>query len=395
MRGIRAIARLVLAVVQFCNSGLNSLGIEQVKLLNILKINFMRKGLLDNFFDSCLLVMLMLFLGSCENQSKTEKIQTHRNKVIVVEDNLKDIETPVILGSPMLYVISDYLIVLDIKPSTDRGIHLFEKKTFKYVTSTGLLGHGPGEIIRYGRLGIDSENRVFWVPDHGKQMLWKFPLDSVFKNPNFKPTQGLSLLNDLFIERFQFVDDSVALGKAVNVLSSSSYQMVMAKLNTKTNKTGRYGYEHPEVTGKKSNSYFALSNSENLYVNCYTYCDLMTICSMNGSLQYNVYGPDRLENKENRKTYFTGVAVLNEFIVASYIGEDGIVTNEFKRQEGNLPSKFLIFDKSGSYLYTLETKHKFSSFCVDGDNNRIIAHYMDKANPLAYFSFDSSSASGQ
>ncbi len=338
------------------------------------------------------LALLILLTGSCKNQDKTEKFQNSRKKIIDVQNSLIDIDTEIILTNLLLYIIDDYLIVLDMKPNSDRGIHLFNKNTFKYITSTGVLGHGPGEIIRYGRIGVDNDSKVFWVPDHGKQMLMKFPLDSVLQNPNFKPTEGVSLLKELFIERFEFINDSIALGKAVNTLSSSSYQMAMAKLNVVANKTSRYGYENAEAVGKKSNSVFALSKALNLYVNAYWYCDLLTICDLQGNLLHNIYGSDRLENKENKKTYFTGVDILDDFIVASYIGDNGIIVNEFQRQEGNLPTKFLIFSKEGDYISTFETKHKFSSFCVDEVNNRVIVHFRDRAIPLAYFAFDTNLA---
>ncbi|UXE68339.1 MAG: hypothetical protein KA713_07110 [Chryseotalea sp. WA131a] len=352
----------------------------------------MKKRFVSNMLIVPSMLLFPLLCISCKDQEKTEKFQSHRTNILDVEKELTNINTDIILGSPLLYIISDYLIVLDMKPSTNKGIHLFNKNSFKYVASTGIMGDGPGEIIRYGRIGVDNDKQIFWVPDHGKQMLMKFPLDSVLQNPNFKPTTGLSLLNDLFIERFEFLDDSIVLGKAVNVLSSSSYQMVMAKLNTISNRIDKYGYEQPESGGKKSNSYFALSKPHNFYVNCYLYCDLVTICDLKGNLRYNIYGPDRMDNKENMNTYFTGVDLFKNIIFAAYIGDAGIVFNEFKRQEGSLPTKFLIFNQAGDYLNTFETKHKFSSFCIDEANSRVIAHYMDRTNPLAYFTFDSSLA---
>lgn len=341
--------------------------------------------------NSSFIAIFILFLWcGCENNNRESKEITHfsRKNVIDIKDKITDIDTDILLGNSLLYIIDDILIVMEIKPSSDKGIHLFNKNDFKYITSTGKLGHGPGEIIRYGRIGIDAANRNFWVPDHGKQMLMKFPLDSVLSDPEFKPTDGLSLSNELFIERFEFLSDSTVLGKAVQVLSSNSYQMVMAKLNTKNNTIEKYGYEHPDATGKKSNSYFALSKEGNFYVNAHVYCDLLTICDLHGDLKYNVLGPDGLENKEFRKTYFTGIDLMNGFIVTSYIGADGTIINEHQRQEGNLPSTFLILSKDGNYIATLNTGHKFSSFCIDKDNKRVISYYMDRPNPLGYFEIE-------
>lgn len=322
------------------------------------------------------------------DDEKAEKIQNERNNILNVKDEIIDIKSDILFGNSMLYIVDDILIVEEIKPSGNKGIHLFNKNTFEYITSTGIMGHGPGEIIRYGRIGVDNKNRVLWVPDHGKKVMLKFPLDSVLSDEMYKPTKALALKDNIFIERFGLLNDSIALGKAVQVLSSNSYSMTMAKFNFNTNTTEKYGYEHPEATDKNSNSQFKLSVENNFYVNCYASFDLMTICDLDGNLKYNIYGPDGLENKDNKRTYFTGVDALNKNIIASYVGDVRLITNEFQRLQGNLPSKFLIFDDEGNYKKTIETGHKFSFFCVDERNKRVIAYFSDRDNPLGFFNLN-------
>lgn len=329
--------------------------------------------------------MLLMVGCNSNNKGKTEKFQKHRDKIINVKDKIVDIKTNVLFGSCNLNIIDDILIVSETKPSGDKGIRLFNKNTFKYITSTGIIGKGPGEVTRQGGIKVDIKNRVFWVSDHGKMVMWKFPLDSVLNNEMYKPTIYLGLRKELFIERFDFLNDSIALGKAVRVLSNSSFEMAMAKLNLNTNKTGVYGYEHPEAVGKKTNSTFKLSLENNIYVNCYAFCDLMTICDLEGNLKYNIYGPDKLNNRGNKNAYFYGIDFINKHIIASYIGDVDIFFNEFKRPEGNFPSKFLVFDMEGNYEETIETGSKFTFFCIDEDNNRIIAYFADRENPLGYF----------
>jgi len=332
----------------------------------------------------------MLFLISCNscNENKNEKFQKHRDKIINVEDKIIDIKTEILFGISILYIIDDILIVNEARPSNNKGIHLFDKNTFKYLTSTGIIGKGPGEVARPGRIGIDHKNQVLWVQDHGKRVMWKFPLDSVLNKKNYKPTKKLDLHNDLFIERFCFLNDTIVLGKAVGVLSNNSFDMAMAKLNLNSNVTEKYGYEHPEAVGRKSNSQFKLSVENNLYVNCYYYCDLMTICDLDGNLKYNVYGPGWLKNKDNRKSYFAAVCLTNNNIIAAYIGDVGIIFDEFKRPRGNLPSKFLVFDMDGNYKETIETGYKFLYFCVDEENKRVIAYFDGRENPLGYFNLN-------
>lgn len=126
-----------------------------------------------------------------------------------------------------------------------------------------------------------------------------------------------------------------------------------------------------------------------IYVNCYYYCDLLTICDLAGNLKYNIYGPGWLKNKDNQKNYYFNAFITSKNIYASYLGEKGIYYDEFNRQRGKTPTKLLVFDLNGTYEETLDTGHKIYSFCVDERNNRVIICFSDRANPLGYFDLNS------
>jgi len=333
--------------------------------------------------------LLMILIIGCRNSKdeNPEKYQKSRDDITNIEDKIVDIKTDFIFGTPALYIIDDILIVLEIKPKY-KGIHLFNKNTFEYLTSTGLIGRGPGEIASLGRLGIDQKNGVIWVQDHGKRVMWKFPLDSILNNEMYLPTQNIALHNELFLDRFCFVNDSIAIGKAVRVLSHNSFDMVMAKLNITRNVTEEYGYSHPKAVGKNSNSKFSLSLENSIYVNCYGFSDLMTICDLEGNLKYNVYGPGWIENAEDNKSYFYGVSFINNHIIASYLGDIGFTTDEYKRPKGIQPTKFLIFDLDGNYVKTIETGREIQFFCVDEEYNRVIVYFADGENPFGYFTLN-------
>ncbi len=332
---------------------------------------------------------LLVFTVGCKNDDDggTEKFQNHRDKIINVEEKIIDIHSDILFGISDLYVIDSILILNEIKPGQSKGIHLFNKNTFEYITSTGVLGRGPGEITRPGRLGVDAKNRVLWAPDHGKKVLFKFPLDSVLNNEIFKPTTKMELHDKLFIERYGFVNDSIAIGKAVRLISHSPFEMTMARLNLNNNKTEEFGYEHPKAIGKKSRSFFKLSTKGDFYVSCYVHCDLMTICDVEGNLKYNIYGPGWLNNEKNRIDYYSGVDLLNNHIIASYLGAIGVIRDESNRPQVVYPTKFLVFDKDGNYKATIETEHKILFFCADEKNNRVICYFDDRKNPLGYFDF--------
>jgi len=334
-----------------------------------------------------ILVLLIQFSAICFscNENIIEKNQKKRDKTININDKINDIKIDSIFGFPMLYILDDFLIISDLQPHSAKAIHLFNKNTFEHITSTGILGKGPGEIIRPGSIGIDHKNNIFWVADHGKKLRWKFYLDSVLQNDLYKPTESLKINYDLFMERYGFLNDSVVLGIAVKILPDHSFVKAMTKLNLHSNNIELYGYEHPEAVKKKSSSDFKISLEYNFYVNCYYYCDLMTICDLNGQLKYNVYGPGWMKNKNNKNNYFFGVDIIGKHIIASYLGDVGMIIDEYNRQKGNLPSRFLIFDLEGNFLKTFETGFKIHTFCIDEENRRVLIYFDDRENPLGYF----------
>jgi hypothetical protein len=334
-----------------------------------------------------LIGFLLLFLTTgCNSKidNRIEITQKHRENIVDVSGEIIDIKPEILIGRSMFYIIDSILIVAEMEPKGEMGIHLFNKNTFEYIRSTGFIGRGPGEIGVMGRLGIDSKNRIIWAPDHGKRIVYKFPLDSVLNNEQFKPSIRKELNNELFIERFGFLNDSIVLGKAVHAISASSFDMAMAKLNINTNEIEKFGYEHPQAIGKKSNSLFALSVEGKFYVNCYYYLDLMTICDLEGNLKHNVYGPGWFENDQDKNAYFSDVGIIGDKIIASYIGGRGIIIKD-GITKGATPSKLIVFNKEGTYLKTIETSNVFTRFCIDEENRRIIAYFLDREEAMGYF----------
>lgn len=240
------------------------------------------------------IISFILFsLFSCNND-KTEKVQAKRNNTINVSHNIIDIKADVLFGSSLLYILDEILIINEISPKGSRSIHLFDKNSFEYIVSTGITGKGPGEISNPGRLCLDKKKNIFWAPDHGRRIMYRFPLDSILENSHYKPNINLKLNKELFLERFGILNDSTAVGIAWNIMSNNSFEMMMASWDLSSNKIEKFGYSHPDAKGKKANAFFAISNEHGFYVNCYSRLDLMTICDLDGKLMYNVMDPDGL-----------------------------------------------------------------------------------------------------
>jgi hypothetical protein len=332
------------------------------------------------------LFLFIAFLVNCKDnkESQTEKFQRHRDNIVDMSNKVVDIDPKIIIGRSFMKIIGDYLIVTEYD-GFDRGIHLFDKNTFEYLTSTGIIGRGPGEITRNGFLVPGYDNRSFWASDPANNVMWKFSLDSIFNNPKYKPAKKLRLHDDLYLTRFDFVNDSIALGKAMHILSVNSFDMAMAKLNIHAGTTQRFGYEHPEATGRKSNSFFALSPEKNFYVNVFAYLDLITICNLDGTLKCNILGPEWGKKYKEPMAYFSHVIFMGDNIIADYVGGPRMVYDKNGAPlHGSFPSKFIVFDMEGNYKQTYEVGSQFSDFCVDQENNRIIIFFWDRLNQMGY-----------
>ncbi len=334
-------------------------------------------------------LVIFLLVSGCRPDS-TEIYYAKQDNTVSVKDKIIDIDPQVIFGYALLDIADSILIIHDMDAKAGKSIHIFNKNTFSYLSGTGTIGRGPSEIASPGRIGINHKDKILWVQDMGNKVMWKFPIDSILKNPDFKPTYKIDLSYDSFLERFELLNDSIAIGKAVQI-KNAHWTMAMSKLNFNTNEIEKFGYEHPEAIDRKSNSMFALSAAHNRYVNCYTLCDLLTICDMDGNLRYNVYGPGGMENEGLSYSYYNGVQIVDKYIIASYIGDIGVIDHH-GTLVGNSPSKFVIYNLDGQYLKTIEIGYKFSSFCIDKENSRIILYFFDRYPELGYFEYDLNSS---
>lgn len=315
-----------------------------------------------------------------------EQLQTTSEEKVNVSQQIVDIKTDLVLSPNLaLYLIDNILIVLDTR-SNDRGIHLFERESLKYLTSTGKTGRGPGEIVRYGHIIPRPDKNSFWISDYGKMVFWEFTIDSILFSENYLPLKVLPMENDFFLTRANFLNDSSILGKAASVKTTNSFEEVMITFSLNSLKSEKFGYTHPLAVGRESISSFKLSPNGEFYANAYMYIDLLSICETDGSLRKNIFGPEWKKTSDRRRSYFSQVDIADNKIFAGYNGGYSLTLNEYERIESNFPSNLIVFNSFGDYLKTFEIEHPFFQFCVDPKYNRIIFCFNTRDTPLGYIS---------
>lgn len=311
-----------------------------------------------------LYLMIIILLCGCTKKSTTEKYQSKRNQIINVHDKVKEIKIEdVLIGNISVpHSIDKYLIISDHK-SHDKLIHVFDKNSFKHITSFGNQGQGPSEITVLGDIGYNEKKHEIYVADHGKYCIFSYNLDSIITNPDYIPIVKLKIQEKEFPDRFYYINDNQAIARIISINSNHTFNQSIAKWNMSSGKILPMKYTHPDIERKRAT--FSISLNNNIYVECYRHHDLMTICSLDGDLKYNIYGSKWDKKTSNKILHFGSVSFAGNYIIASYSGKDRSI-------EDDSPTSFIIFNKEGEYIKTLEIGYQISNFCYDKDYNRII-----------------------
>lgn len=324
-------------------------------------------------------ILLAILLWGCnEPPKKTDKYQYKRDNIITIKNKIKEINIDNLLFSSAcdVHIINDYLLIADYRAS-DHLINIFNKNTFKYMTSIGYLGQGPGEISNMGTIGIDNTHRKFNVTDYGKQKIFSYYLDSILTNPNYIPEEKLKIHEEKTLSQYKYINDTLCIGIIMEPNGSSSLTMTIGIQNMNTGYFKAMPYVHPDI--KKKSVFFDASTEYGIYVESYIKQNLITICTLEGELKYNIYGSRNWEeDPKGRFEYYQQVAFVGNKIFVLYLNDDGYVQDPAKGIIGNLATKFLVLDIKGDYIATLETGRHIGYFCYDKENNRIILNMNDE-----------------
>ncbi|GHB45800.1 BF3164 family lipoprotein [Mongoliitalea lutea] len=334
------------------------------------------------------LYLLLIILSCSSPKDPTKKFDINSVETISIKEKIIDFNTIEITTAPILTLIGDYFFVTDLATSTGKGIQIYNKNTLNYITKTCELGEGPGEIIRIGEIAKSHNNKEFWMPDFAKLQLFKFEIDSLIADNEYKPSFSIPITNDFFLTRFNVISDSLAVGSGVEVLSSGTFRVALGKWDLKRNKTEKFGYEHPELDGKRTNAFFTYSQHQSLMALSYINYDILSIFNQDGALQFNIIGKHEM-SEENKNLHFFGpINITENYIIVSYSGKPAFKRDKNKRPKSIEPSKLLFFNLNGKLEKVVETEYGIISFVVDEDNKRIICSFSDRENQIGYFNYD-------
>lgn len=320
------------------------------------------------------LFFLIFALYSCKNDEVTEKYLKSRDNIVKVREQIKEVLTgePYITSWGELCILDKYLIIKDSK-SYDSLIHVFDKNTFQHIKSTGVMGPGPKDITRIGEMFPNETDKKLYVFDMGKIRLLSFDLDSLINVPDYKFSIKASFEKGIYPVSCHYISDTLVVAERLAWSDNVSGAVVALDLWNMQTGLFKKGYQHPVQPERpiQTNAFhFTASPQNSIYVMCSRFYDLMTICNLDGSLKYNVYGPNWTEKITSTCHYNMGVCIGRDKIYALYAGVHHHSPNRY-------PSQMFVYDVNGNYLKTLDMGYRIVDFCYDEEHHRLILHADD------------------
>lgn len=313
-----------------------------------------------------LFALFCVFQACTSNSSET--YQRERNNNLSVRNQIVVFDTDsVLIGKfPRLYMLGEFLAICDYT-SLDFQVHLYSRNQLNYIKSVAQRGDGPNEINRIGTLVFDESINHFYVSDHGKQKIFGYNVDSVLLQDNYEHYTKSSLKDKEFPDNYFYINDSLSYARIILPTGNLGFNEMLAKWNLSNGETTPL-YNHPKIEKRRVN--FTVSPENNLYVECYNYHDLLTICDLNGNLIKNIYGPKWDDKPTNKIVHFAKVIIVNDKIVAAYAGGENHTSDEYA-------NKLLVFSLNGDYIKTLDVGYRILDMCLDRAANRLIFSFND------------------
>lgn len=321
----------------------------------------------SNMMKKIIYGAMLTCLCACGSSSETEKHQSSRSEVVKVKDKVKEIDTEedVLIGrSSRPYYSEDYLIITDYE-AWDGAIHLFDKKDFRYLASTGTKGPGPYELTNMGHLSVDEERRKLYVTDYGKNKVLSYDMDSVIAMSDAYRHQVKARIEDAqFPSDAIYINDTLSYGRVIQPTSFNSFDQMIGKWNMLTGEIKIIGEKHPDTHKKRS--LLDVSMEKEMIVEVYINYDLMAIMDLEGRVKCYIYGPDW--TKRGLQT-FDDVMITPNHILAAYSGD------EWARGRTD---KVHVFDLKGNYVKTLDIGYDIRNCTYDKTHHRLFMIFNDE-----------------
>lgn len=289
--------------------------------------------------------------------------------------------------------ICDSLLIVTSTPNNDKCIHFYNKKTLEYISSTGILGRGPGEINNPAQCAIDKNKKIIWYRDYARQCIWKFDIKHALGNPNYLPTDKIPMPEDHFFIFFKYENDSLFSFGNIDqnkLLSFFNYKGMVIDSLTIPNTINFYSSDISEFTRMSRTIYFYEKDKQTgSYIFAFRYANVLAKVKKEKNYKTEVVidsgntfpTPDHADRSQ--ATYNDCLKVCNSFSFTLYLGKPWLnLTADY--HDVNYSNTINVYDRNLEPFAQLLLNHTANWFEIDIENERIITSSPDTGYMVYY-----------
>lgn len=334
-----------------------------------------------------LLILNTSLLLGCD-QEKTQ--------VQIKEISLKGVELKVnTILNPTRVTVFDSILIVNEPRRTNKGIKLISLNNFKLISNAVCLGKGPGELSNPANMVFDKKNRLLWYSDWGKNKCFKFPIDSLVLNPDFKPKESFVLKKELVPMLNMFLHQSGNIGytsfnlqkNLINFIDTRGEQLETIAI---PNKIFKNLWEDIGISDNPIDIHY--SSDKEMIIVTSRFTDNIALIDEKGIPKFQI---DKLGIKTDQKRQtisgshyrsFYQIDSDERFIYCLYVGGDILgYDKELNKNVVNYPNRLLVFSWEGLVKYDIELDQPLLSFSLDKKRKRIIGSTQNFDNGLVFY----------
>jgi hypothetical protein len=330
-----------------------------------------------------LFTLSILLLYSCHFRKNQDQFTSFPAE-FVLEPTIIELDQHYVHARLHLF---DSLIFITNTPGNPYQIHVYDAN-FQYIKSSGLVGAGPGEITNPFFAAVDHNNKSLWFLDMGKQVFFKFHIDSLMNSPVYFPGTFVPIPPEKFAitqyyplnnNTFSYSDFHVS-PPMISFMDMNGTLIDSILLNNLPE-----DFHHNQNREFINTFLYQHHPREDKIVLLHRHCDIMVIIDKESKVLATRQGPDMITqipdatNQHQLSTY-DALQVDDTFIYGLYRGTT-VFDENFQL---NYPRSIHVFRWDGEPAARLILEHPLTDFTLDTKNNRLIGFSLKSGDLVEY-----------
>ncbi len=328
----------------------------------------------------------LILINSCNSHDSF----VFENKLSLKGD---EISTNALINPTELIIHDSLLFIKELVKNRDKCLKILNLNDFSFISSVVFLGRGPGEVANPASSVIDIENNIIWYSDWGKYKCFRFPIDSLLVNENYRATQSFKIEKGLMPLMNMFYYPPGFFGfSSFNIQKSlvSFLNMNGEKIDS-LNIPNKLFPDLWEGVGYSDNPIIIHYNSgKHKFVIAHRFKNLLSVIDAKGNTIFRLPGKPNISNNQKKLSHsFYLIDSDDKYIYCLYVGGP---FSEYDSSQDKVklfyPTRLLVFDWEGVGKYDIRLDHPLLYFAIDKERKRIIGSTMDFENGLVQYSME-------